>query len=117
MPALSAVAPRNVWSEATEEGQQRIGDVVGPFLLRPVAAAWQDLRLPQLWHHLRQCRDHLVCAGKRQYQVAITDNIQGRDSYPGADERREQFPIPVDVAVPVQAASKTGARELASVEG
>ena len=25
------------------------------------------LRLPQLWHHLRQCRDHLVCAGKRQH--------------------------------------------------
>jgi hypothetical protein len=40
-----------------------------------------------------------------------------KDGGPGADERREQFPIPVDVAVPVQAASKTGARELTGVEG
>src|SRR5215831_13765432 len=70
----------------------------------------------QLRHVVCQIGDNLIHAAKRYHQVTIAGHIKRRHCHLRAGERGQQFPISIDVAVPVQAAAKSGALELTDVE-
>ena len=62
--------------EAPQELDQRAVDLVGAFLLGPVAAARQHQRAPQLRHRVRQVRDHPVHVRKRHDEITLARKIQ-----------------------------------------
>ena len=48
--------------------------------------------------------------GKPDHEVAVAGHVKRRNRHLRARERRQQLPVAVDVAVPVEAAAKTRAR-------
>ena len=57
-----------------------------------------------------QIGDELLQAAKPHYEIAIAGNVERGHADAGARERAQELPAAVDVAVPVEAAAKTGAR-------
>jgi hypothetical protein len=58
----------------------------------------------------------LTITHERDHQVAIASHINRRHCHLRAAELRQQFPISIDGALPVEAATKFGALELTDVE-
>ena len=81
-----------------------------------MSAARQHDRLAQSGNELRQGGKKLVHAAEGDDEIAVACDIEGGDSDLLAREGRQQLPIAIDVAIPVEAAAKTGARKLAGVE-
>src|SRR5262245_39134189 len=103
-------------SEASEKVHHRGIDLRRPFLLGPVAAAGEHDGPAQGRDESRQIRDELVHAPEGEDEVPVTGHIERGNRDPRASEWRQQFPVPVDIAVPVQPAAETRARELAGIK-
>src|ERR1041385_469822 len=70
----------------------------------------------QVRHVVCQIDEGPIHTRKRQYQVAIANHVECRDRDLCAVKRRQQFPISVDVAIPVQTAAKPRTLEFADVK-
>jgi hypothetical protein len=46
--------------------------------------------------------NRLIHVAKRHHQIAVAGHVEGGHGHFGAGKRRQQFPITVDVAVPVE---------------
>ena len=103
-------------SQPLQELEHRRVHLAGSLLLRPVAAAGQHDRPAQLRDELREIGDELVHAAELHDQVAIAGHVEGGHGDERAGVRRQQLPVAVDVAVPVEAAAEAGACELLRVE-
>ena len=57
-----------------------------------------------------------VHAGKFHDHIALAGDVERRDRHPKPVERRQQLPVAVDVAIPVEPAAKPGAGEFRGVE-
>jgi hypothetical protein len=97
--------------ETPQEIDQQLIDLPGALLLDPVAAAGDQM----LFVEIRDMAfEVLVPVGHHiDHDIAIARREHGRTDDLRAIEERRQFPIPIDVAVPVDAAAKTGLLELA----
>src|SRR5436309_9254614 len=102
--------------EAFEELQYGRVDVVGPLLLRPVAAAGEDQGLAELGNKLREVGDELVHAAEGEHEIAVARDVERGDGDHGARIGGEELPVAIDVAIPVEPATKAGARKFSRVE-
>lgn len=91
-------------------------DLRGALLLGPVTASWQDNCLAQLRHQSGHFTNRLTHAGKIQNNIALPSYIERWYAYFCAAKWSEEFPIAIDVSVPVEPAAKSGAVELARVK-
>ena len=64
----------------------------------------------------REIRDELIHSREPDNEVAVAGDVEGGDGDNGASERRQQLPVTIDVAVPIEPAAKAGATELTGVE-
>lgn len=69
----------------------------------------------QLRHVLRQIGEVALHAREPDDRIALASDIERRQLDRHVVERREQFPIAVDIAIPVETAAKPSAGEFASV--
>jgi hypothetical protein len=99
-----------------QEFQERIVYVFGALLLSPMTATFQDYCLAKQGHELFQARDEMVPIRRSVNPVSITNDIECRDLNLCARPWCEQFPIPINVAIPIQTSSKAGALELLDVK-
>ena len=60
--------------------------------------------------------DQLIHAAEGHYQVTVACNIERGDCDASAGKRGKQFPTPILVPVPIQAASKSRPRKLLYVK-
>src|SRR5262245_16253834 len=97
--------------QASEEVDHGGIDFLGPFLLRPMTAAGKHDRLPEVRDELRQVGNELVHTTEGDYQVPVTSDIERRDGHACPGKGGEEFPVAVDIAIPVQAPAKAAARE------
>src|SRR5439155_25384938 len=97
--------------EAFEELQHGRVDVVGPLLLLPVAAAGEDQGLAELGHELREVGDELVHAAEGEVDVTVARDVEGGDGDHGARIGGEELAGAMDVAIPVEPATKAVARK------
>src|SRR5580700_5035043 len=63
-----------------------------------------------------QARNDVLHAAKTHDEVAVSSDIQPRNAYLTAGIRREEFPVAVNVAIPIQSAAKARAREFVHIE-
>src|SRR4030095_7066865 len=101
--------------ETSQEVDHSGVDLVGYVLLSPVATTRQHARPPQLGNELRQGRDELVHAAKGHHEVAIAGDVKRGDCHMRRGKWGQEFPVAIDVAVPVQSATKPGAREFTRI--
>src|SRR5712691_737686 len=111
---------RDIWRhpglQAPEEVDHRGIDFLGPLLLRPVTAAGEHDRLPEVWDELLQIGNELVHTAEGHHQVPVAGDVERRDSHARPGKGSEEFPVAVDIAIPVEAAAKAGAREFPGEE-
>src|SRR3984893_198721 len=91
-------------------------DLGGPLLLGPVAATGKHDRLAQLRHKIGKVGNQPVHAGEGHHRVAVAGDVEGRYHDLCSGEGRQEFPVAVDVAIPVEPAAKPGAGEFARIE-
>src|SRR5437016_14663921 len=101
---------------ALEELQYGRVDVVGPLLLRPVAAAGKNQRPSELGNELREVGDELVHAAEGEHEIAVARDVKRGDGDHGARIGCEELPVAIDVAIPVQTAAKAGPSKFPRVE-
>ena len=99
-----------------QEFQERIVYVFGALLLSPMTATFQDYCLAKQGHELFQARDEMAPTRRSVNPVSIANDIECRDLNLCARPWCEQFPIPINVAIPIQTSSKAGALELFDVK-
>src|SRR6058998_4074580 len=110
------VGERAVDSNSLEKFEHEGVHLGCPLLLRPVPAAGQHDRPPKLRDERRQIRDELIHSREAHYEIAVAGDVEGGNGDDGAGERRQELPVAIDVAVPVEPAAKAGASELTGVE-
>src|SRR6202035_4666975 len=98
--------------QLAEEADHGGVDLGGALLLGPMPAAGQHDGAAQLRHITREVGDRLVHVPKRHHQVAVAGHVERGNIHFGAGKRSQELPVAVDVAVPVEAAAKSGPREL-----
>src|SRR5215472_18615830 len=103
--------PRSRSPEAPQEINHRRVDVGSPLLLGPVAAIRQDYYSAQLGNKLRHVGNALSHAGKAQHNITFAGYIERRDGNVRTGKRSKKLPVAVDIPVPIQTATKPGARE------
>ena len=97
--------------EAPEKVDHRSIDFLRPLLLGPVAAAREHARPLEVRDELRQVENELVHTVKGDHQGPVSGNVERRDIDERSSKGSEEFPVAVDVAAPVQAPTKSIARE------
>src|SRR5262249_52084069 len=112
----SSAMRRNALLAGLQELDDRGVHLARALLLRPVAAAGQHDRASQVGDDGREIRDELVDPAEAHDQVAVAGDVERGDRHPRAGVRRQQLPVAIGVAVPVEAAAKTGASKLTGVE-
>src|ERR1700689_1586839 len=93
-------------ADLVKERDQGRGDLARTLLLRPMAAARQHDRFRQLGDECFQVRDQLIHPREFDDEVAIPRHVKRRDGHLRPGEGREQLPVAVDVAIPVEAAAE-----------
>ena len=91
-----------------EKGDQGCVDRVGAFLLNPVAGTADDELLSQVRQHPFHVGDALGADQAGDDGIVRSRNEQRRLMDLRALPRRGQFPVAVDVAVPVEPAAEAG---------
>src|ERR1700745_4354517 len=81
-----------------------------------MTATFQDYCLAKQGHELFQSRDEMVPIRRSVNPVSIANDIECRDLNLCARPWCEQFPIPINVAIPIQTSSTAGALELLDVK-
>jgi hypothetical protein len=99
-----------------EEFEDRGIDVRGPLLLSPMAAPFQHHGPTQLRNESPQIGDQLLDAAEGNHKIAIAGDIERRDRDARPGERPPKLPIAIDVAIPIEATAKSGARKFAGIE-
>ena len=97
-----------------EEGEDRRVDFLGALLLYPVAAAGQD-DLLKGGNSLMHAFDPLVHTRDLKAWVLIAPEEEGWLRNVGSTVGGKEFPVAIDIAIPVQATAKAGSRELGGV--
>src|SRR4029453_17358706 len=100
-----------LWLGAPEEVDHRSIDFLRPLLLGPVTAARKHERPLKVRDELRQIGNELVHTAEGHHQVPATSDIEGRHGHTRPSKGREEFPVAVDIAIPVQPSTKPGTRE------
>jgi uncharacterized protein involved in response to NO len=108
--------PRVAGLQLPQELDHRGADLGRPLLLGPVAAAGQNDRPAQLRHEIREIGEEPVHAGEGEDRVALAGDEKRRHDHGEPGERRQQLPVAIDVAIPVEPAAKPGAGEFAGIE-
>src|SRR5713226_2899607 len=102
--------------QVAEEVDHRGVDVLGPLLLRPVAATGEHDRLPEMRDKLRQVGNELVHPPEGDHEVPVTGDVKRGDGYTRPGKGGQQFPVAVDIAVPAESSAEAGAGEFLRVE-
>src|SRR5262245_36891742 len=108
---LTQTRPAVAALQAPEEVDHGGIDCLGPLLLRPMTAAGEHDRLPEVRDELHQVGNELVHTAEGDHQVPVTGDIERRDGHARPGKGREDLTVTVDIAVPVQTPAKAGARE------
>lgn len=99
--------------QVAQELDQGIVDVVGGFLLQPVARSRNDSGVAKIGDELRHGADNVEHAWNCQPGIMLADKIQGRNLDGKAVERRLQLPVAIQITVIVQTTPKTRRLECA----
>ena len=97
--------------EAPEKVDHRGIDLLRPLLLGPVTAAREHERLLKVRDELRQIGNELVHTAEGDHQIPVSGDVERGHGHARSGKRREEFPVAVDIAVPVQSSAKPGTRE------
>jgi hypothetical protein len=65
---------------------------------------------------LRQVGNELVHPAEGDHEVPVAGDVERGDGHARPGKGSEEFPVAVDIAIPVEAPAKAGAREFPHVE-
>jgi len=91
-------------------------DLAGAFLLGPVAATGEYQSAAELRHEVCEVSDEVIHAAERHDKITLASDIEGRDTYTTAGKGSEEFPVVVQVPIPVQTAAESRACEFLHIE-
>ena len=110
------VLPARATAEFAEKIQQRGIHLCRALALDPVAAALDDHLALQAGYGLRHLRQRRRSGGRSNHAILGPGNEQHRLADGRILPWRQQFPIAIDIAIPVEAAAEPGARIFRRVE-
>src|SRR5262245_30099891 len=76
-----------------------------------MTAAREHERPLEMRDELRQVGNELVHTAEGNYQVPVSGDVERGHGHARPSKGREEFPVAVDIAVPVQPSAKPGTRE------
>src|ERR1700751_2607240 len=104
-------------SQMLEELEDCGIDLRAAVLLSPMAAIFQHHGPAQLRNEGLQIRDQLAHAAEGNNKITVAGDKERGDGHTRASERTQEFPIAIDVAIPIEATAKPRACEFTRIEG